>query len=451
MAHVPRVPESEEGDDIMIEDRVLNAEERATEYVARPYVEINDDVDDIRNAVQENMQTGCCRNNCYNSIDSNEIYMHILQMRELTSEEKDMYLIGKLKCKGIEGNGNEEKRKRYMYSFDDRDVCKSVFLFSHDIGEKSLKNLQKHMKTNGITPRVHGNVGKRPKHALEFETVKFAVQFILNFASQNGLPQPAAVNRKDSEPPIFLPASTTKKSVHNLYVESCEETSIRAMKLTSFQDVWISCCSHVQIPTPRTDVCYTCEVLKDGVYAAVSETDKLRASDCLSQHITQAQLEHEAYVSSVKRSREEISQYGNRPAGVLSPCSQDINSMHYTIDFAQQVSLPQHSRQVGPLYFATPRKIQVFGVSMEGCHAQYNYLVDESETIGVDGKEIHGPNAILSMMHHAMMTHGYGEMAATIHADNASGEYCMVSIFGPAAGNESYTVHVRDVMVHTIR
>ena len=30
---------------------------------------------------------------------------------------------------------------------------------------------------------------------------------------------------------------------------------------------------------------------------------------------------------------------------------------HYTFDFAQCVYIPHHTRQVGPLYFKTPRKI----------------------------------------------------------------------------------------------
>ena len=35
----------------------------------------------------------------------------------------------------------------------------------------------------------------------------------------------------------------------------------------------------------------------------------------------------------------------------------------------------------GPLYFLTPRKVQIFGVAIEGEKKQINYLIDENETI----------------------------------------------------------------------
>ena len=39
---------------------------------------------------------------------------------------------------------------------------------------------------------------------------------------------------------------------------------------------------------------------------------------------------------------------------------------HYTFDFSQCVSLPHYSRQVGPLYFLTLRKVQIFGFRISG-------------------------------------------------------------------------------------
>ena len=91
-----------------------------------------------------------CQNKCMSSFQNEEIFLHICQMRELRKEEKEMYIMGKLKCKGNNNGGDETgaKRKRYSYYFDDREVCKKMFLFTHDFGEKALKNLLKHIKTN---------------------------------------------------------------------------------------------------------------------------------------------------------------------------------------------------------------------------------------------------------------------------------------------------------------
>lgn len=55
-----------------------------------------------------------------------------------------MYIIGKLKVKGIEqesGSSSGTKRKRYSYSYDDRDMSKQTFCVLHDIGQKSLKSI----------------------------------------------------------------------------------------------------------------------------------------------------------------------------------------------------------------------------------------------------------------------------------------------------------------------
>nr|XP_022307748.1 uncharacterized protein LOC111113752 [Crassostrea virginica] len=79
-------------------------------------------------------------------------------------------------------------------------------------------------------------------------------------------------------------------------------------------------------------------------------------------------------------------------------CDRDFIKTHYTFDFAQCVSIPHHSRQVGPLFFETPRKIQIFGIRMEGSGSQYNYLIDEDQTIEKDGETAHGPNTIGSML-----------------------------------------------------
>ncbi|KAH3866804.1 hypothetical protein DPMN_029927 [Dreissena polymorpha] len=52
----------------------------------------------------------------------------------------------------------------------------------------------------------------------------------------------------------------------------------------------------------------------------------------------------------------------------------------------QNLSLPHYSRQIGPLYFLTLRKIKIFGVRL-------NFLIDEDQTIGMDGKTSHHPDA----------------------------------------------------------
>ena len=55
-----------------------------------------------------------------------------------------------------------------------------------------------------------------------------------------------------------------------------------------------------------------------------------------------------------------------RPQGLVLPCTTDLRNVHYTFDFAQALAITHHARQEGQFYFLTPRKVQLFGVAIEG-------------------------------------------------------------------------------------
>ena len=122
-----------------------------------------------------------------------------------------------------------------------------------------------------------------------------------------------------------------------------------------------------------------------------------------------AQKERELYNDCVKRAKETC---------ILSS---DKRTNHYTFDFSQNVSIPHFSRQMGPIYFMSLRKVQIFGVRIDGLPKQLNFLIDESETMGIDGTQTHGPNAVISMLDMVLDTHGRGESTCSIHADNCPG------------------------------
>lgn len=128
----------------------------------------------------------------------------------------------------------------------------------------------------------------------------------------------------------------------------------------------------------------------------------------------------QVYNNAVKDVRKEMD-LNHRPAGVIPPCSTDLKEVHYTFDFSQALSIPHHARQEGPLYFLTPRKVQLFGVAIEGQHHQINYLIDEDQGIGENGAGIKGANGVVSMLHHCLTTYGSGEKSCVIHCDNCAG------------------------------
>jgi hypothetical protein len=63
-------------------------------------------------------------------------------------------------------------------------------LFYNDETLKRLKHLQKHLIEVGISTPVHGNIGRKPKHAFAIEDRQAVKEFIINFASVHGLPDP---------------------------------------------------------------------------------------------------------------------------------------------------------------------------------------------------------------------------------------------------------------------
>ena len=93
-----------------------------------------------------------------------------------------------------------------------------------------------------------------------------------------------------------------------------------------------------------------------------------------------------------------------------------LDSMHYSFDFAQQVHYPANPRQPGPIYFLVPRKCGLFGICCEGVGQQVNFLIDEGSCIGK------GSNAVISYLHHFFEAYGLGEDHVDLHCDNCSGQ-----------------------------
>ncbi|XP_047242435.1 uncharacterized protein LOC124881001 [Girardinichthys multiradiatus] len=90
--------------------------------------------------------------------------------------------------------------------------------------------------------------------------------------------------------------------------------------------------------------------------------------------------------------------------------------MHYSFDFAQQMHFPSNPLQPGPMYFLTPRKCGLFGVSCEGLQKQVNFLIDKGMSSGK------GSNEVISYMNHFFTHFGVGETDVDLHYDNCTGQ-----------------------------
>ena len=367
----------------------------------------------------------CCKTECLKNFDAGGIQELQLSLAEMTRDEKDLVVLGLLEschCSGAETTkGKKRERNWFSYSYKSKSICATAFRKIFDVGTKQFENLKTHLQLHGPVPRIHGNRCRRPKHALTYPAVEKVATFLKAYAKRFGIPHPAPLHGRADMPPVFLPAGMAKPSIHAIYSASCEEGGCQSVGRVSFQRVWKLCMPHIVIMTPRTDVCPHCERLRRQVVAAVTEAEKLGAASSLSEHNQGAPLVRDHYRFCTIDGKVELDSAGDVLPPPCAPCSQELVKVHYTFDFAQNVSLPQSSRQEGPLYFKSPHKVQIFGVNNECLPKQINYLISEADTIGADDKRSHGPNTVASLLHHFFAVHGLGEQDCFLHADNCGG------------------------------
>ena len=127
-----------------------------------------------------------------------------------------------------------------------------------------------------------------------------------------------------------------------------------------------------------------------------------------------AQKERDFYLACIKKAREHL-----QPPPMEN---HSIDYGHYTFDFAQQLQVPYHAQQVGPLFFKVPLKVQLFGTCNDSTNTQVNYMYDESQSIGMNGTLAHGPNSVVSMLHHFFQHYSGHELECHLHANNCVGQ-----------------------------
>ncbi|XP_052216280.1 uncharacterized protein LOC127834463 [Dreissena polymorpha] len=145
----------------------------------------------------------------------------------------------------------------------------------------------------------------------------------------------------------------------------------------------------------------------------MDEEEKSVLLAAYNEHVSLAKLERDFYRQQCVDSKHVCSE--NNTFEGAPACSTPIKN-HYSWDYAQQVHYPHHSQEVGPIYFKTAKKCEVFGVCCEGTGKQVFYLANEGESPGK------GANTVVSYMHHYLHHYGLGEEEAVFHFDNCAGQ-----------------------------
>ncbi len=191
----------------------------------------------------------------------------------------------------------------------------------------------------------------------------------------------------------------------------------------AFKHYWKKNCPHIIFSKPRTDLCMTCDNFKKEINKVVADLDEKRDDEKSRiyrkalDHIEDAKKERAYYTACTTLAEEHYLKLGlkNIPTQSIKPNSRNL-MQHYSWDFAQQLHYPYEDQQVGPIYFKTPRKAQLFGICCEGIPRQTNYLIDEANFPDKDA------NTVISILDHFFTYHGLGEKYACLTTDNCVGQ-----------------------------
>ncbi|KAL1123669.1 hypothetical protein AAG570_002745, partial [Ranatra chinensis] len=169
--------------------------------------------------VRARFQLGCeCNDDsCFRGLNPETVYRHRLNIAELTKEEHDMYLMGvTMACMsdpGVTVKRKERRRLRSHYVYHGRRVCLSAFLYLENCTLYQLKRIRKHVTTHGVTPRVHGNHGKKPHNVFSLDIYRRATHFLKSYIESY---HTSPGNLKS---PVVLPSDISRKTIHNAYQE----------------------------------------------------------------------------------------------------------------------------------------------------------------------------------------------------------------------------------------
>lgn len=175
----------------------------------------------------------CTENNCFAGLSAEAVFRHRLNVAELTREEHDMYLMGvTMACVGCSGHthrNKERQRQRATYVHKGKRVCLDAFLYLENVTQYHLKRIRQHVMTEGVVPRVHGNIGKKPHNTFSLDMYKCAEHFIKQTISDH---QAASGAKGDS---VFL-TTETRSSIYEKFRQSAvHPAGTKVMGYTTFR------------------------------------------------------------------------------------------------------------------------------------------------------------------------------------------------------------------------
>lgn len=147
-------------------------------------------IEDNPNQVLDRLNQGCeCKESCFIGLSHENVYKHRLNIAELTKDEHDMYLMGvTMACLANRSQTirhKERVRQRTSYVYQGKRVCLDAFLYLENVTHYHLKRIRTHVMTVGVSPRVHGNLGKKPHNTFSLDMYKNVEMFLKKYLNHH--------------------------------------------------------------------------------------------------------------------------------------------------------------------------------------------------------------------------------------------------------------------------
>ena len=113
----------------------------------------------------------------------------------------------------------------------------------------------------------------------------------------------------------------------------------------------------------------------------MQQISQILKNQCIAaqqEHLNSAKAGRDFYKFVCNQSKETLETH--RTETLLNHKSRTAPTLagpvHYSFDYAQQVHIPSNPVELGPIYFKTPRKCDIFGVMCKERSQQVNFLID---------------------------------------------------------------------------
>lgn len=226
-----------------------------------------------------------CDCGCSSTVDQERFAKLRSQFQELAKIEQDVFVMSNLITLGGGSitqsprlKNKERSNQRVFYFFEyKKPICQETYLNMLGISHKHLRNVKKHLTTNGLTARVHGNTDRTPqwktKMLVDDNLKEELKNFLESYADTHGLPDPGKSKNKN-HPIIFLPTDMTYKSVHQDFITSRkEDDKLKSLKFGLFLKLWHQLTPHIQFMPPRSDLCDTCQQFRNDLHDCSNKSE----------------------------------------------------------------------------------------------------------------------------------------------------------------------------------